>query len=83
MCLYIISTIEIKSDLVSGPVVVGVRPTLPLEGISLLLGNDLAGGKVITKPIVTCEPNLSATSEEDEELYPACAVTTTMSLKTS
>jgi hypothetical protein len=45
--------IEIKPDLVSGPVVVGVRPTLPLEGISLLLSNDLAGGKVIAKPIVT------------------------------
>ena len=62
----------------------GVRPTIPLEGISLLLGYDLAGGKVlIAKPIVTREPNLFATLEEDKELYPACAITRAMSLKTS
>ena len=76
--------IDLKSDLVSGPVVVGVRPTLPLEGISLLLGNDLAGGKVIAEPIVTHEPQLSAPEEEDDpELYPACAVTRAMSSQIS
>ena len=30
--------VNLKSDLVSGPVVVGLRPKLPMEGISLLLG---------------------------------------------
>ena len=34
------------SSLITGPVVVGVRPTLPVTGISFILGNDLAGGKV-------------------------------------
>jgi len=33
--------IFLKSKLVSGPVIVGIRPTLPIEGISLILGNDL------------------------------------------
>jgi hypothetical protein len=33
----------IKSDLITGPVIVGVRHNLPFEGVSLLLGNDLAG----------------------------------------
>ena len=39
----------LESDLVSGPMSVGVTPTLPLglKGITLLLGNDVAGTKVL------------------------------------
>ena len=37
----------LKSDLISGYVTVGIRPDLPVKGVSLLLGNDLAGDKVI------------------------------------
>jgi hypothetical protein len=44
--------IFLKSDLITGPVIVGVRPTLPVQGVSLLLGNNLAGGKVVLDPIV-------------------------------
>ena len=39
--------INLVSDLVAGSVVEGTRPTLPIKGVSLLLGNDLAGGKVV------------------------------------
>ena len=42
-----IHKVNLVSDLVTGSVVVGTRPTLPIEGVSLLLGNDLAGGKVV------------------------------------
>ena len=45
--------INLKSDLISGTVIVGVRPELPVKGVSMLLGNDLAGGKVLPEPIVT------------------------------
>ena len=38
--------IKLKSDFVSGQVVVGVRPTLPVEDMSLLFGIDMAGDKV-------------------------------------
>jgi hypothetical protein len=38
--------INLKSDSVSGQVVVGIRPTLPVEDISLLFGIDLVGDKV-------------------------------------
>ena len=31
---------------------VGTRPTLSIKGVSLLLGNDLAGGKVVADPKV-------------------------------
>ena len=39
--------VYLKSDLVSEKVVVGLRPMLPMEGVLLILGNDLAGERVI------------------------------------
>ena len=47
--------INLKSDLISGTVIVGVRPELPVKDVSMLLGNDLAGGKILPHPIVTCD----------------------------
>ncbi len=38
--------VHLHSDLVSGRFRVGVLPTLAVEGVALLLGNDIAGGKV-------------------------------------
>ena len=35
--------IYLSSDLVNGPVAVGIRQTLPFKGVDLLLVNDLAG----------------------------------------
>ena len=49
--------INLKSDFVSGQVVVGERPTLPFEDISLLIGIDMAGDKVIMVPIIYEEPS--------------------------
>ena len=43
----------LQSDLVSGSVIVGMCPTLPVEGVNLLLGNDLAGDKVMANPCVS------------------------------
>lgn len=69
--------IYIKSELVNGPVIVGVRPTLPVKGVSLLLGNDLAGDRVIAEPIVCdkIEKSKESLVEEDRDLYPDCAIT--------
>ncbi len=39
-------TVNLHSDLVTGEVVVGLRPVLPIEGVHLILGNKLAGGRV-------------------------------------
>ena len=67
------------SNLVTGPVTVGVLPTLPVRGVSFILGNDLAGGKV--KPDLCVVNNLdpSATKEVDGDdvavVFPACVVT--------
>ncbi|VDI67739.1 Hypothetical predicted protein [Mytilus galloprovincialis] len=74
--------IYLKSDLITGPVIVGVRPNLPIEGVTLLLGNDLARNKVVAEPIVTSEPVVDVKLPEyDAELYPACAVTRAMARK--
>ena len=45
--------VKLVSDLVTGCVVLGTKPSLPIEEISLLLGNDLAVGKVVADPEVT------------------------------
>lgn len=66
----------LKSDLITGPVTVGVRPTLPVSGVSLLLDNALAGGMVVPDPLA-CE-RVTSNVTSDDDLYPACAVTRAM-----
>ena len=65
----------LKSDLVSGPVTVGVRTSLPIDGVHFLLGNDLAGVKVVTGPVVTDQPKIEQiidpVLEEIPDLYPS------------
>ena len=46
------------SDLVKGPIKIAVSSSLPFKGIHLVLGNDLAGYKVVANPIVTDKPSL-------------------------
>ena len=48
--------VKLQSNLVSGVVTVGIRPSLPVKGVDLILGNDLAGGKVFADPCVTSFP---------------------------
>lgn len=70
-----------KLDLVSGTVTVGVRPELLVKGVSMLLGNDLAGGKVLPEPIVTPKPCIETDDYENSAVFPACAVTRSMTRK--
>ena len=73
--------INMKSDLVSDSVVVGVRPELPVKGVSMLLGNDLAGGKVLPDPIASPKPCTEIDNDEDSVVSPACAVTRSITRK--
>ena len=63
----------------SGSIIVGVRPTLPIEGVSLLLGNYLAGSRVNVNPCLSSVHCVSdSTNETPQEipgLFPACALT--------
>ena len=77
--------INLSSDLVTGPVVIGITPSLPFKSVHLLLGNDLAGDKVVVNPLVTDTPNIGQTDDPIEQeipdLYPSCAVTRAMAKK--
>ena len=71
--------IFLSSDLVNGPVAVGIRQTLPFKGVHLSLGDDLAGEKVVVNPLVTGAPCIDQSPDPIEQelpdLYPSCAVT--------
>ena len=77
--------IYLSSDLVKGPVAVGIRQTLPFKGVYLLLGNGLAGDKVVVNPLVTDTPCMDQSPDTIEQelpdLYPSCAVATAMAKK--
>ena len=74
--------IYLSSDLVTGLVAVGIRPSLPFKGVHLLLGNDLAGDKVMVDPLLTSTPCVDQPPDHIEQeipdLYPSCAVTRAM-----
>ena len=77
--------IYLSSDLVTGLVAVGIRPSLPFKGVHLLLGNDLAGDKVVVDPLLTNTPCVDQPpdpiEQEIPDLYPSCAVTRAMAKK--
>lgn len=45
--------IYLKSDLITGSISVDICPTFPTKEFSVLLSNDLTGGKVVADPIVS------------------------------
>ena len=81
--------VHLSSKLVKGDVVVGVRQSLPVPGISFILGNDLAGGKVwgnteaVSPPVVAdfvpeVPPRPDQCSRRHPDVFPSCAVTRAM-----
>ena len=73
-------SVFLKSDLVTGQVKVGLRSSLPVKGVSLLLGNDIAGGAVVAPVQLTKQPNANQ-DNNDSDLFPSCAVTRAMANK--
>ncbi|XP_071950797.1 uncharacterized protein [Antedon mediterranea] len=74
--------IRIETDIVSGDFVVGVVPSLPVWGVTLLLGNDLAGDRVTVEPVVCKSPvedeSTVCLEKELSHVFPSCAVTRSM-----
>lgn len=83
--------IEMVSGLVSGEVVVGVRSEFPIDGVDMILGNDLAGDCMWPDDHVcsTAEyppvmsPSQPLESMSESEVFPACAVSHAMSCANS
>ena len=77
--------IYLSSDLVNGPVAVGIQQTLPFKGVRLLLSNDLAGDEVVVNPHVADMPCMDQSpdpiEQEFPDLYPSCVVTRAMAKK--
>lgn len=78
--------INLQSDLVQGVLNIAVRPSLPVGGIHLLLGNNLAGERVwgsVPPPVIVNTtpviPDANEASENVPDVFPACAVTRAMS----
>ncbi|XP_057676607.1 uncharacterized protein LOC130906366 isoform X1 [Corythoichthys intestinalis] len=61
--------VNLSCDLLAGTFSVGVRPSLPMPGVTILLGNDIAGGKVTPVLEVVQKPNESQ-SDELGQAYP-------------
>ena len=62
--------VNINSNLINGNIVIGMRPSLPVEGISLIFGNDLAGEKVMADPSVVEKPRDNRKTERLAEKVP-------------
>ena len=77
--------VNIKSSLINGNIVIGMRPSLPVEGISWILGNDLAGERVMVDPRVVEKPRDDEETEKLAEkfpgIFPASVVTRSMKAK--
>ena len=77
--------VNLSSDVVTGLVVIGITPSLPFKGVHLLLGNDLAGDRVVVNPLITDTPNIGQTDDPIEQeipdLYPSFAITRAMAKK--
>ena len=67
--------VYISSSHVNGPVTVGITSSLPIDGIDFLLGNDLAGGKVVANSLVTYMPCNCQQFDPVPNLDPAGVVT--------
>lgn len=68
----------LRSGIISGNVKLAVRAELPVKGVSLILGNDLAGKKVFCLPEVINVPDVyddDVLQEEFPDVFGTCVVT--------
>ena len=78
--------VVLHSDLFQVELTVGVRPALPVEGVTLILGNGAAGERVwggaSPPPVVSSVPLMRKQPDNDAVSFPlvftACAVTRSM-----
>ena len=75
--------VNIKSILINSNIVIGMRPSLPVEGTSWILGNDLAGERVMVDPSVVEKPRHVEKwrGRKVPGIFPASVVTCSMKAK--
>ncbi len=62
--------VHLQSELCTGFVRVAVCPSLPVKGVDFILGNDLAGGKIMPVLEVVDNPDVFCQSEDLSDTYP-------------
>lgn len=75
--------VDLTCELVHGVVDLGIRPILPVDGVSLILGNNLAGGRVwvnespslVVTDAPSCTDGLDDSARQFPKVFVACAVT--------
>lgn len=69
----------LQTECVAGFVDMGVRPAFPVPGVEFILGNDLAGGRMLPVLEVLDTPVPNSVTEEltpgYPDVFPACVVT--------
>ena len=74
-----------KSSLINVNIVISMRPSLPVKGISLILENDLAGQRIMVDRGVVEKPRDDKKAEKMAEkfpgIFPASVVTYSMKAK--
>lgn len=70
---------EVECDLFKGTTQLGIVDSLPEEGVDLILGNDLAKGEAFTTPVLSTVPVSDVHGVMDNDVFPLCAVTRSMS----
>lgn len=78
--------VMLSCDLFQGEVAVGMRPALPVDGVTMILGNGIAGSRVwpdgAALAVVVSVPWVSSEQDQNNQDVPnvfrACAVTRSM-----
>ncbi|KAK4299575.1 hypothetical protein Pmani_028150 [Petrolisthes manimaculis] len=70
----------LQAGIVSNFVTVGVKDSLPISDVTFILGNDIAGEKIVPNPVVCPVPtkdnnNTTEIKKEYPELFPSSVVT--------
>lgn len=66
--------VHVQSELISGVFPVAVCPELPVGGVTFLMGNDIAGGKVTpTLEVANGPPPTDVT--QPSSIFPSCVIT--------
>ncbi|XP_064087252.1 uncharacterized protein LOC135201883 [Macrobrachium nipponense] len=75
-------TVVLQSDYATGPVRVAVVEEIPVEGVDLILANDIGGNRVLSNPRLLNYPQFCASTESLEGefpgIFPVCAITRSM-----
>ena len=68
-----LARVYLNCGLHKGDTMVGVVDALPVPGVDFLVGNDIAGSRVVPNPIVVSAP-LSGKNEGESLAYPSCVI---------